>query len=188
MNAFAFLEYESPHSASFAVQASPRTYQGLNLRVEHKEPSNAASRMVHGFSGSPRRNGLFENHEVLAAFQRGVSMGMSQAAHAQLIPPPIYPSYHYYPSYDTAVQQNSLPASSNNESPSATPQVYTTGYLGPVPGQFSYSPTQAQLAQYQQHQQQLLMSNPVISQYQWPPTAAHEDNPSKNGNVHREEH
>ena len=144
--------------------------------------------MTHGFSGSPRRNRLFENHELLVAFQRGVFMGMSQAAHTHMIPPPVYPPYPYCASYDASVQQTSIPASSNNESTPAAPHVYSTGYLGPIPGQFSYSPTQAQLTQYQQHQQQFIVPSPVISQYQWPPTTAHDDNALRNANGQREEH
>ena len=186
LNVFAFLEYDSPQSASLAVQASPKNFQGL--RVEHKEPSSSVSRVSHGFSGSPRRNGLAESQEVLMAFQRGLSMGMSQAAQSHMVAPPVHPYYPYYAQYDHSLQQPSVSGPINNESAAATgSQLYGSGYMGPIPGHFPYTPTTAPMTQYPQQHQQFVLPHPVISQYQWPPVHVHDESTLVNTNGQRED-
>ncbi|KAL9127080.1 MAG: hypothetical protein Q9217_003982 [Psora testacea] len=172
VNAFAFIDYECPQAALLAVQASPRIYQGLSLRVELKESPNAASRTLGSFCGSPRRMGLLDSGDVLVAFQRGVSMGMNQAAQAQMMPPPTYTQYPYYPAYDASITQQSVPVTTSSNEIATSPQAYGNGYMAAPLGQFQYPATAAPYGHYQQPQQQYVIENPFIPQYQWPPASA----------------
>lgn len=163
VNAFAFIEFDQAHSATLAVQAGPRVYQDLHLRVEHKDPSTLASRSGHSYNGSPLRKGLLESQEVVAAFQRGVSVGMSQAAQAQLIPPPFYPQYQYYPTYDAGLQPTHGLPSLNTDSPTTSAPGFSGSYVS------AYSSGAPQYGNYGQGQQ-YLSTNASNSPYQWPST------------------
>ncbi|KAG8534246.1 uncharacterized protein KY384_001090 [Bacidia gigantensis] len=176
VNAFAFIEYDNAQSAALAVQAGSLAYQGLQLRVEHKEPYNSPLRSSPSFSGSPRRPGLLDSQDMIIAFQRGVSMGMSQATQAQLMPPPFYPQYQYCAPYSNSSSHSTMPPSTNDAATAGT-QVFTAGYMGPVSGQYSYTGAPAPYEQYQQHHQhqQYYAPNVPISQLQYPSAAGYED-------------
>ena len=177
INVFAFIEYEYPQAALLAVQASPRAYHGLGLRVEHKEQSNFGSRGLHNFAGSPHRIGALDSQEVLAAFQRGVSMGMNQAQ-VQMIPPPVYSQYPYYAGYDSNSMQHATPAATSGVDVAASPQAYGNGYVAPTLNQFQYPANPPTYVQYQQAQQPYIVPNPTIPHYQWPLANAGSDNTS----------
>ncbi|KAL9100380.1 MAG: hypothetical protein Q9163_004238 [Psora crenata] len=176
VNAFAFIEYENPHAAALAVQASPRVYEGFSLRVEHKESSGAPSRPLLGLGGSPRHMEVPSPQEVLAAFQRGVSIGMNQATHAQIMPPPVYPPYPYYPPYDPSVTAQNVPATTSGNDAPTGPQAYGSGYMAAPPGHMQYPATPAPYGHYSQSAQPYTVPNSLIPLYQWPPVSASTDN------------
>lgn len=158
------------------MQASPRVAQELHLRVERKESSTASPRTSHNSSGSPRRNGLIDPQEVLVAFQRGVSMGMSHAAQAQIMPPPIYTNYPFYPAFDAPIPQTGVPASGSGDPSLTSSHAFGNSYMASVPGQVSYTNPPANYGHYTQPHPHYVVPNPVVSQYQWPPANTTEDN------------
>ena len=179
VNAFAFMEYDNIQSAALAVKSSHENKHGLHFRVEHKEQPNA-SRAFHGFSGSPRQNTLHNSQDLLVAFQRGVSMGMSQAAQAQMIAHPIYPQYQFYPAFDPTVTAPNTPAAASGDAPASGPQGLTNGFMGAIAAQYSGSPSTANYGIYAE-QQQYMAPNPVVSNYQWPlATGQAEENTASN--------
>ena len=176
VNTFAFIEYEDPQSASLAVESSPNIYEGLNLRVEHKESTSSASRNLRGSTGSPRRQ------DVMIAFQRGISMGMTQTAQAQMMRPPGFPQDPYYSACDPPAAQHSIPATtSSNDSPTSPRHSSQLQYPSTTNASYEQCQhssqiqypctTNASYEVYQQLQQQCVFHNSLLPQYQWPLTS-----------------
>ena len=173
VNTFAFLEYEHPQSASVAVQAGSQNFQGLQLRIEHREPSHIGSRGAHTFGGSPRRNGAIDSPEFLAAFQRGVSVGIGQATQT-LIPHPYYGPYSYYPAIEPGNTQSNMTTGVSKETISSTGPPYGNGYMNPITAQYAYAPATTQLPQYD-HNGTYMAPSSGVPQYHWQATAVYED-------------
>lgn len=171
------------------MQASPRVAQELRLRVERKDSSTAGSRTPHQQNGSPRRGGIIDPQEVLVAFQRGVSMGMTQAAQAQLMPPPLYPQYPCYSAFDPSLTQSNLSAAAGSDASLPNSQAFGNGYIGPMPGEISYANPPAHYGHYAppQPHHHYVVPNPVVSHYQWPPATTADEN-VKNTRGLQEEH
>ena len=149
------------------MQAGPRVFQGLHLRIEHKESTQAGSRAGHGFGGSPRRNEVVESQEFLAAFQRGVSVGMSQAAQT-LLPAPYYGQYPYYPAYEAgATLPNMTSSTSQKESSPVNNSSYGNAYMNHIAAQYSYAPTTANVGHFDSTQS-YPSSCMGPAHYQWP--------------------
>ena len=181
MNVFAFIEYSSYDEASFAISRCI-TLQGSRLRVEHKESADQTNRrniaMISG--GSPRARYIADNQEALAMlFQRGVSVGMANAAaQAQVLPATNYGSatYPYYPHYNQSHYGPyvSPPTTMDPESPSNVPingSMYMPSVMGQV-AQMQYPSAPPQYVQYPQYQQ----GPTPRSNYQWPPPASTANN------------
>lgn len=176
VNIFAFIEYTSYEEAAFAT-AQGVTLQGSRLRVEHKESVDVYSRrdtsMVSG--GSPRTHYISDNQDALAMlFQRGVSIGMANAA-AQVQPVPTSSygpgAYPYYPHYNQSPYGPyvSPTATIDSDSPNNVP-MHGNLYMPPVMGQIAqipFSSAPPHCVQYAQYTQPL----PARSNYQWPPPA-----------------
>lgn len=167
VNAFAFIDFEAAQAAALAVQAGPRVYQDLHLRVEHKDISNLASRGSNGFSGSPLRKGLLDSQDILVAFQRGVSVGMSQASQAQLIPQSFYPQYQYYPTYDTGLPHSHGLTASGTDSAATSGTGYSNSYVATLPASSTLALAPPQFGNCSQGQH-YLTSTGASAPYQWP--------------------
>ena len=176
MNTFAFIEYTSYEEAAFAT-SQVVTLQGSRLRVEHKESVDVYNRrdtsIVSG--GSPRNHYISDNQEALTMlFQRGVSIGMANAAaQVQALPTSSYGSgaYPYYPHYNQSQYgpYMSPTATIDNDSPNNVP-MHGNLYMPPVMGQIAqipFSSAPPPCIQYAQYPQPL----PARSNYQWPPPA-----------------
>ena len=181
VNIFAFVEYTSYEEAAFAISQGV-TLHGSRLRVEHKESVDNYNRRDLSFvsGGSPRTRYLADNQEALAMlFQRGVSIGMANAAaQVQTLPASGYGSgaYSYYPHYNQSQYGPyvSPSATIDSESPSNL-QVHGNLYVPPVMGQMTqmqYPAAPPQYVQYPQYPQPL----PARSNYQWPPPAGANSN------------
>lgn len=181
VNIFAFVEYTSYDEATFAISQGV-TLHGSRLRVEHKESVDNYNRRDLSFvsGGSPRNRYLADNQEALAMlFQRGVSIGMANAAaQVQALPASGYGSgaYSYYPHYNQSQYGPyvSPSATIDSESPSNL-QVHGNLYVPPVMGQMTqmqYPAAPPQYVQYPQYPQPL----PARSNYQWPPPAGANSN------------
>ena len=160
VNSFAFLEFDHPQAAAIAVQAGPRVYEGLHIRVEHKD---MGGRPAASFGGSPRRNGV-DSPEFLAAFQRGVSIGMSHATQAQLFPATYYTQYPYYTSFGEGSAQPTM-SGSDQKTVNVGGQSYGDGFANVVPSQYSVPPAPSRFNQFD-IPQPFIPSLPAP--YQWP--------------------
>lgn len=168
MNIFAFVEYSSFEEASYATSKCI-TMQGSRLRIEHKESVDQSNRrnitMMSG--GSPQARYIADNQEALAMlFQRGVSIGMANAAaQASVMTPANYGSntYSYYPHYNPSQYgaYMSPTATMDPESP-GNAQVNGNLYMA---SQMQYPTVPPQYVPYPQYQ---AVPTPRSS-YQWPP-------------------
>ena len=179
VNIFAFVEYTSYEEAAFAI-SQVITFQGSRLRVEHKESVDVHNRrdmsIVSG--GSPRNRFIADNQEALAIlFQRGVSVGMANAAaQAQSLPASAYASgaYSYYPHYNQSQYGPYMSPTTTIESESpANMFVHGNQYMPPMMGhvgQMQYPTAPPQYVPYSQYQQPTPPQASVArSNYQWPP-------------------
>lgn len=145
---------------------------GVHLRVERKEWVDPATRRFSPMQagGSPRDRLYADSQEAMAIlFQRGVSIGMANAAasQAQASPPPMYPPYAYYQPYSQMQYGSYVGANPQMENEAATGlQAHGNTYMHMPMGQFQYpqSPTYVQYAPVSQR--------PV---YQWPPINSADD-------------
>lgn len=131
VNTFAFIEYLTPEGAITAVQASPRMYGNLRLRVEHKESVDPSVRQnIFMVSGSSPRNRYLADHDHMTAYKQGVYAGMNQAVQAQTLPPPMWSPYSYCAPYDPIpygpFAAPGVPGDSNNTA--AGLQSHANGY------------------------------------------------------------
>ena len=173
MNIFAFVEYHDHDEVAFATQQVV-TMQGVRLRVEQKESIDQYNRrdmaMVSG--GSPRDRYFAESQDALAMlFQRGVSVGMANAAasQAQALPAPNYGAgaYPYYPTYNQSQYgQYFNPAAIpfESESPSGA-HMHGNLYMPNGMAQMQFPTAPPQYIQYPQYPQPA----PRPTNYQWPP-------------------
>lgn len=174
VNIFAFIEYTSYEEATFATSRVV-TLQGSRLRVERKESVDVLNRrdmsMVSG--GSPRSLYIADNQEALAMlFQRGVSVGMANAAaQAHASPAAGYGSgtYSYYPQYNQSPYGPYVSPTTimDGDSPNNA-QTHGNLYIPPVMGQMGqmqYPSAPLACVQFPQYPQPL----PARSNYQWPP-------------------
>ncbi|KAL8741397.1 MAG: hypothetical protein Q9190_005988 [Brigantiaea leucoxantha] len=177
VNTFAFIEYRSPEEAEYATHL---IYElgGVRLRVQRKETLDFLGRretwMFPG--GSPRNLPCAESPEAMAAlFQRGISVGMANAAASQsqnLPPPPVYAPYQLYPqlspAHEPSTTTTTLPFHGNQYLPQ--PMTPALSPLMPpsmqpfqpfqFPGIGQGSPQYAQHSNWHQR----------TSDYQWPLT------------------
>ena len=148
-------------------------YQGYRLRVERKESTDPFARRINFISsgGSPQTPYFSDSHDAMALlFQRGVSIGMTQAAQTQVMAPPVYAPYPYYQSYDPSqYAQFVAPAGPVDNTTAASLQSHGNGYITQPMSQFQYPQTTAPYVQYAQH---------APRTYQWPPVNASNENDS----------
>lgn len=181
VNIFAFIEYSSYDEASSA-SSKCITLQGSRLRVEPKESVDQTHRrnVTTMSGGSPRARYIADNQEALAMlFQRGVSVGMANAAaQAQVLPASSYGAgaYPYYPHYSQSQYGPyvSPTTTMDGESPSnvqVNGSLYMPSVLGQI-AQMQYPTAPPQYVQYPQYQ-----PGPTPrSSYQWPPPASTTNN------------
>ena len=173
---FAFIQYLSPEMAVAAVQASPRMYGVDRLRVERKEISSSFAPRDRLFAsgGSPGSPYFADSHEQMASLlQRVYNFGMTQGAHTQAVPPPVYAAYPYYQPYDLS-QYGHFGTSAALMDNNSVAGVQTQGNVYPAQpiGQFQYPQASTSYLQYSQQ--------PTARPYQWPPanTSGDKDNSS----------
>ena len=184
VNAFAFVEYMVPEGAAAAVQASPRIYCNARLRVERKESTDPSVRLNTFIapSGSPRSPYLGDSHEQMAMlYQRGLYAGLTQAAQAQAMPPPLWAGYPYYQPYDPSQYGHfgAVPAMPSDNNATADLQTQSNGFATQTISQVHYPQQQTQYVQYPQQ--------PSRSSYQWPPADSTSENVQVSPSMGRQE-
>ena len=109
---------------------------------------------------------------------------MSQALQAQVIVPPMYPQYQYYPSFDSNLVTPNTPAATSGGTSATSPQVLSNGFMDAVAAQFSGSPSLVNWGHFTE-QQPYVAPKPVVSTYQWPVASsqAEESNVSNASNA-----
>ena len=167
VNNFAFIEFFSQDEA---IRAAGGVYvlSGVYLRVERKEtiephPRRGLSIMT---GGSPQNRYLADNEAMALMFQRGLSIGMANAASSpvQPVPPPAFAPYPYYQPVNSPSAYNPYadPAlAMTNEAP-ATLQVPGNTYLPQAMGnplQYPQAVSPYTVGQFPARQ----------NTYQWPP-------------------
>ena len=158
-----------PEGAAAAIQASPRIYGNARLRVERKESTDPSSRLnaIMASGGSPHSAVLGEPHDQMAMlYQRGLYAGLSQAAQAQAMSPPMWAGFPYYQSYDPSQYGPfaGLSAIPSDNSAATGLQSHANNYPPQGLDQGQYSQSAAQFVQYpQQH---------IRPSYQWPPASS----------------
>jgi len=140
---------------------------GVRLRVERKEWVDTATRRFSPVKSgdSPRDHLYTDSQEAMAVlFQRGVSIGMANAAaasQAQVSPSPLFTQYPYYPPYNQMPYGSYIGANPQMDiEASSGLSAHGNTYMSMPMGQFQY-PQAPAYVQYQQVSQR-----PV---YQWPP-------------------
>ena len=169
MNAFAFIEFYTQEEAAHVVQGS-FALAGVRLRVERKEWVDPASRRFSPVKSgaSPQDRSYAESQEAMAVlFQRGVSIGMANAAaaQAQASPAPVFAPYAYYQPYNQMPYGSYVSTQMDNEASAGLP-AHGNGYMPQVMGQFQY-PQAPTYVQYQPASQR--------PKYQWPPVNTSDD-------------
>lgn len=170
---------------------------GVRLRVERKEiVDTSPHRDVSLFAGGSPRNRFFADNEAMALmFQRGVSIGMANAAasqapvmhpptmHPPAMHPPVYGQYPYYQPLNSQSQYGPFvgPALGvDNETP-ANIQVQASPYVPPSLGQYQYPQAVSSYAQFSHIPARQ-------STYQWPPNSSAGENGASSGAVGEETH
>ena len=171
-----------PEGAAAAVQASPRIYGNVRLRVERKESADPSGRLntYMTSSGSPRSQYMGDPHDQMAMqFQRGLYAGLSQAAQVQTAPPPMWAGYPYYQQYDPSQYGHftGAPVVQSDTATASSLQAHAHGYAAQTVAQAQFPQTPTQYVPYQ----------PQLSRtsYQWPPAVSPSDavNDAPNMNV-----
>lgn len=105
---------------------------------------------------------------------------MSQALQAQVIVPPMYPQYQYYPSFNPHLVTPNTPAATGGDISTTSPQVLPNGFMDAIAAQFSGSPSSVNYGHFTE-QHPYVAPNPVVSNYQWPvPTSQAEESSVSN--------
>ena len=148
--------------------------QGSRLRIEQKESIDPYSRrdLATASGGSPRARYLAESQDALAMlFQRGVSVGMANAAtsQAQIMPTPHYSTagYPYYPAFNQTQYGQYFPQATisvDNESNSGL-QIHGNPYIPNGTSSVQYPTAPPPYIPYAQYPQ----AAPRPTNYQWPP-------------------
>lgn len=157
---------------------------GMRLRVERKEIIDSSPRRdVSLFAGSPRNRFYPDNEAMALMFQRGVSIGMANAAasqapvvHTSAMQPPIYGQYPYYQPLNPQSAYGPFvgPALAvDNETP-ANVQVQGSPYVPPAMGQYQYPQAVSSYAQFSHIPARQ-------STYQWPPKSSAGENGASSG-------
>ncbi len=140
---------------------------GVRLRVERKEWVDTATRRFSPVKSgaSPREHLYTDSQEAMAVlFQRGVTIGMANAAaasQAQVSPSPLFTQYPYYPPYSQMPYGSYIGANPQMDiEASSGLSAHGNTYMSMPMGQFQY-PQAPAYVQYQPVSQR-----PV---YQWPP-------------------
>lgn len=168
VNAFAFIEFFTQEEAAQIPTKGTFVIAGARLRIERKESVDPFTRRDSFRSGGSPNPRLFaESQEAMAMlFQRGVSIGMANAAasQAQAMPPPVYAPYSYYQPYSQPQYGPYVAPNAPNENETSTGlQVHGNTYMPQaMGGQFQYPQGPPQYVHYQQCQQR-------SDYYQWPP-------------------
>ncbi|KAL9609965.1 MAG: hypothetical protein Q9167_005293 [Letrouitia subvulpina] len=186
VNTFAFIEYRSQEEAEYATRL---IYElgGNRLRVERKESLEFVGRRdMSSFTGGSPRNHMFtDSPEAMALlFQRGVSVGMANAAASQThtLSPSVYAPYQLYQPLTTQYGSFTAPASQLDNEPQNSLPVQGNQYL---PHSISPALSQAMPPAVQTYSAFQLPSLPPgssqyiqhphwhqrTSNYQWPPIA-----------------
>lgn len=177
-NIFAFIEYHDREEAVFATQQTVNM-QGVRLRVEQKESIEPNNRRdpPSWSGGSPHGRYIADSPDALAMlFQRGVSVGMANAANVAAaqglsLPAANYnaAAYPYYAPYNQAQYGTPFtPAAIGWENDSSL-SLQTNGnmYAPGTMGQVQYPKASPQYVQHPQYPQPA--SRPA--NYQWPPAS-----------------
>ena len=184
LNIFAFIEFSLREEAASALQQIVNL-QGNRLRIEQKESIDPYSRrdLATGTasSGSPRTRYLTESQDALALlFQRGVTVGMANAANsqalsvgmanpattqAQAMPAPNYgaAAYPYYSPFNQTQYGQYFPQATIALENDPGLQIHGNPYLPTNMNSVQY-PTA--LPSYVPHYPQ---PAPRPTNYQWPP-------------------
>lgn len=165
-------------------------HSGVRLRVERKEIVDASPRRdVSLFTGGSPSHRLFADNEAMALmFQRGVSIGMANAAASQapvmhspaMHPPAMHPPvYGQYPYYQPLHSQSAYgpfvgPTIGVENETTATLQVQGGLYVPPTLGQYQYPQAVSSYAQFSHIPARQ-------STYQWPPKNAAGENVASPG-------
>lgn len=161
-----------PEGAAAAVQASPRIYGNARLRVERKESADPSGRpnTYTASAGSPRSQYMGDPHDQMAMqFQRGLYVGLSQAAQVQTAPPPMWTGYPYYQQYDPSQYGHftGAPAVQSDTATASGLQSHANGYAAQAVAQTQFPQTPNQYVPYQ--------SRLSRASYQWPPSVSTSD-------------
>lgn len=149
--------------------------QGSRLRIEQKESIDPHHRrdLTIASGGSPRARYLAESQDALAMlFQRGVSVGMANAAtsQAQIMPAPHYGAagYPYYSAFNQTQYGQYFPQATisvDNESSSGL-QIHGNPYMPNGTSSVQYPTAPPPYLPYTQYPQ----AAPRPTNYQWPPS------------------
>lgn len=192
MSSFAFIEFFSQEEAAHAARGV-YMLSGVRLRVERKEIVDASPRrdMALCAGGSPRNRFYADNEAMALMFQRGISIGMANAAasHAPVMHPPAMhpPVYGQYPYYQPLNSQSAAygpfvgPAIGvDNETP-ANLQLQGSPYVSPTLGQYQYPQAVSSYAHFSHIPARQ-------STYQWPPSNLSGENGAASGAGDEESH
>lgn len=161
---------------------------GARLRVERKETVEPGARrdLAVMSGGSPRNRYLADNEAMALMFQRGLSIGMANAASSpvQAIPPPSFTPYPYYQPMNPQATYNPYADPNlgvNNDTP-ANVQIHGNTYVPhTITGQFQYSQGV--------HPYALVQFPTRQNTYQWPPNNTNgEMNIGSSGAIGEESH
>lgn len=159
---------------------------GVRLRVERKETIEPSPRrgLAVMSGGSPRNRYLADNEAMALMFQRGLSIGMANAASSPVspVPPPTFTPYPYYQPMNPQSAYNPYadPNLGANNEASANVQIHGNAYVPQtITGQFQFPqgvPPYA-LSQFPTRQ----------NTYQWPPNNTNSEmNPGSSGAIGEE--
>lgn len=168
---------------------------GVRLRVERKEIVDTSPRRDVSFfaAGNPRSPYFADNEAMALMFQRGVSIGMANAAasqapvmhpptmhspamHPPAIHPPIYGQYPYYQPLNSQSAYGPFVGTAigvDNETP-ANLQVQGGQFVPPTMGQYQYPQAVSSYAQFSHIPARQ-------STYQWPPNNSAGENGASAG-------
>lgn len=187
ISSFAFIEFFSQEEAAHAARGV-YMLSGARLRVERKEIIDTSPRRdMSLFAGSPRNRFFPDNEAMALMFQRGVSIGMANAAasqapvmhpptmHPPAMHPPVYGQYPYYQPLNSQSAYGPFAGQAigvDNE-PSAN-LVQGGPYVPPTLGQYQYPQAVSSYTQYSHIPARQ-------STYQWPPNSSAGENGAASG-------
>ena len=164
---------------------------GVRLRVERKETFEPSPRrklaMMPG--GSPRERYVAENEMMALMFQRGLSLGLANAAASpapNMHPQPYAPYAFYQPfSHQPAYNQFGGPAFVTENEIASGLHMHGNTYMSPNVGSYQYQHEAPQYEttqspgrpyQFTQEEPQYNTAQTPVSPYQWPRRSSNADN------------